>query len=103
LTKKSLKYDNTKKEKCLSLESIQDLEAKIDLLIGGYHTVKAELETVKTENNEKAVTISALTEENLNLRKELQSLKELTDTQQSNVNTAAGKIQELIAKLEQVA
>jgi FtsZ-binding cell division protein ZapB len=99
----NIPYTIIKKECILALEAINDLEAKIDVLINAFGSLKEERDTLKAENNDKANSFENLNEENRNLRKELQSLKEISDIQQSKVKTAAEKIQELISKLESVA
>ena len=79
----------------MPLEFINELEIKVDKLI-------TSLQKTRNENIEKNSRIQQLEKENKDLTGELKGTKSNSSTNQTQLDAAAKKIKEVIAKLEKV-
>jgi uncharacterized coiled-coil protein SlyX len=86
----------------LEQDFIAELDKKVNTLIQGYTNLKKEKEKCSEELRTVTDRIQELEGENGNLKQELQSLKDMSAEQQMKLDSAAGKVKEMIAKLEEV-
>ena len=78
------------------------LDEKVTTLIEGYNSLKSEKENFEKEIENKNAKIEELEGENSTLRNEMQALKDTAAEHKNTVDAAAGKVKELITKLEAV-
>ena len=86
----------------MSEDFVAELERKVDSLIESYGAVKQEKDELVSEIKTKNSRIQELEGEHDTLRKELQSLKDISAGQQNKLDTAAQRVKVLITKLEAV-
>lgn len=86
----------------MSLEFIDELENKIDSLIGALNHEREHAGNIQNEINEKNGKISELEQENEGLRNEIEGLKNNSSDVQGKFDSAADRIRNLIGKLESV-
>ena len=87
----------------MTLEFISELENKIDMLIGLLTASREENRRLKDENDDKTLHIMTLEEQCAHLRLELDSAQQSTGEVQVRMDEAAGRIRDLISRLESVA
>jgi len=86
----------------VSLEFIDELENKVNGLIGTITREREEKNAIQNELNDKNGKIHSLEEENSNLKKELDELKSSGSDFQQKMDEASDKIRNIINKLESV-
>jgi seryl-tRNA synthetase len=89
-------------DKQVEQDFIAELDKKVSSLIQAYADLKKEKEKCSEELSEKTDRIQELEGENGNLKQEMQSLKDMSAEQQKKLDSAADKVKEMIAKLEEV-
>jgi len=86
----------------VSLEFIDELENKIDGLIGALNHEREQVGNIQNEINEKNGRIGELEQENEGLKNELENLRNSSTDTQGKFDSAADRIRNLINKLESV-
>jgi FtsZ-binding cell division protein ZapB len=86
----------------LSIESLTDLEKKVDAIIQNIGVLRQENTKLKGELEKKAHCAAEMEKENRALKNEVGTLKTTTGEQHEKLKTAAEKVQGLLAKLETV-
>jgi predicted nuclease with TOPRIM domain len=86
----------------LETEFLVELEKKVNSLIESYTKIKEEKKTLETEITSKNSRIQEIEGDNDTLRKEMQTLKDISADQKKKLDTASEKVKGLIARLEAV-
>ncbi len=84
------------------METIAQLEEKIEALIGSYTTVRKQNEDMSRELGVRDERIRELEEQNAGLQQEILSLRETSSDRQNVLDSAAQRVQNLIEKLESI-
>lgn len=84
------------------METIAQLEERIEALIGSFTTVRWQNEDMSRELGVRDERIRELEEQNAGLRQEIQSLQETSSDRQNVLDSAAQRVQNLIEKLESI-
>jgi uncharacterized coiled-coil protein SlyX len=84
------------------METIAQLEEKIEALIGSYTTVRKQNGDMSRELGVRDERIRELEEQNAGLQQEILSLRETSSDRQNVLDSAAQRVQNLIEKLESI-
>lgn len=84
------------------METIAQLEEKIEALIGSFSNVRKQNEDMSRELAVRDERIRELEEQNAGLRQEIQSVQETSSDRQNVLDSAAQRVQNLIEKLESI-
>ncbi len=84
------------------METIAQLEEKIETLIGNFSNVRKQNEDMSRELSVRDERIRELEEQNAGLRQEIESLQETSSDRQNVLDSAAQRVQNLIEKLESI-
>jgi uncharacterized coiled-coil protein SlyX len=84
------------------METIAQLEEKIEALIGNFSNVRKQNEDMSRELSVRDERIRELEEQNAGLRQEIESLQETSSDRQNVLDSAAQRVQNLIEKLESI-
>jgi FtsZ-binding cell division protein ZapB len=87
----------------LSLDSLSQLETKIDMLISTITSLREEKMKLSEEAELSSQKIREFESGNKAIVEELESLKNSNEEKQKKLDSAAEKVQGLLAKLESVA
>jgi FtsZ-binding cell division protein ZapB len=87
----------------LSLDSLSQLETKIDMLISTITSLREEKKKLSEEAELNSQKIREFESANKAIVEELESLKNSNEEKQKKLDSAAEKVQGLLAKLESVA
>jgi FtsZ-binding cell division protein ZapB len=86
----------------LSVEFLDELEKKVDILIKDIEHLRKENAVLKEESGKNSSGVSEIEKENRALKKDIGACKADVQTQREKLKTAAERIQGLIAKIEAV-
>ena len=86
----------------MSVEFLDELEKKVDILIKGIEHLRKENAVLKDEVGKNSSGASEVEKENRALKKEIGACKADVQTQREKLKKAAERIQGLIAKIEAV-
>lgn len=87
----------------MSLDSLSQLETKIDMLISTITSLREEKKKLSEEAELSSQKIREFESGNKAIVEELESLKNSNEEKQKKLDSAAEKVQGLLAKLESVA
>lgn len=87
----------------MSLDSLLQLETKIDMLISTITLLREEKKKLSEEGELRSQKIREFESGNKAIVEELESLKNSNEEKQKKLDSAAEKVQGLLAKLESVA
>lgn len=86
----------------MAIEYIDELEQKIDAIIAVVQELKNDKSKLSDQIQEQVTKIESLETENSNLAGQIGTIQGSNDDRQQKIDTAAAKIQALLAKLEAV-
>ena len=86
----------------MAIEYIDELEQKIDAIIAVVQELKNDKSKLSDQIQEQVAKIESLETENSNLAGQIGTIQGSNDDRQQKIDTAATKIQALLAKLEAV-